>query len=136
MEDTPYSLAVNITKMQYIAIAGSLALMFFILNLIRKKRIKEEYSLLWLFLAIVFLVLSIWREGLDYISQFMGVAYPPAALFLILLMAIFMILIQFSIIISNHADNNKNLTQEHGLLKFELENLKKRLKELESKDEE
>lgn len=130
-ERVPYSLDVNIFKMQYIAIAGSIALLLFILNLIRRKRIKEEYSLLWLFLSLVFLVFSVWREGLDYISKLMGVAYPPAALFLILLMAIFMILIQFSIIISKQAENNKNLTQEHGLLKFEHENLKRRVNELE-----
>lgn len=129
----PYSIDVNIFKMQYIAIFGSVVLLIFILNLIRRKRIKEEYSLLWLLLSIVFLVFSVWREGLDFISRLMGVAYPPAALFLILLMAIFMILIQFSIIISKQAENNKNLTQEHGLLKFDHENLQKRVKNLEDK---
>lgn len=132
----PYALDVNIFKMQYIAIIGSVVLLVFILNLIRRKRIKEEYSLLWLFLSFVFILFSVWREGLDYISKLMGVAYPPAALFLILLMAIFMILIQFSIIISRQAENNKNLTQEHGLLKFEHENLKKRVEELEAKPKE
>lgn len=132
----PYALDVNILKMQYIAIIGSVVLLVFILNLIRRKRIKEEYSLLWLFLSFVFILFSVWREGLDYISKLMGVAYPPAALFLILLMAIFMILIQFSIIISRQAENNKNLTQEHGLLKFEHENLKKRVEELEAKPKE
>jgi len=129
----PYSIDVNIFKMQYIAIIGSVLLLVFILNLIRRKRIKEEYSLLWLLLSVVFLVLSLWREGLDYISKLMGVAYPPAALFLILLMAIFMILIQFSIIISKQAENSKNLTQEHGLLKFEHDNLRDRVKHLEDK---
>ena len=132
----PYALDVNIFKMQYIAIIGSVVLLVFILNLIRRKRIKEEYSLLWLFLSFVFILFSVWREGLDYISRLMGVAYPPAALFLILLMAIFMILIQFSIIISRQTENNKNLTQEHGLLKFEHENLKKRVEELEAKPKE
>ncbi len=129
-------LNVNIFRMQYIAIAGSILLMFFILNLIRRKRIKEEYSLLWLFLSVVFLVFSIWREGLDSISKLMGVAYPPAALFMVLLIAIFMILIQFSIIISSQAEKNKNLTQELGIIKFEIENLKSRIEHIETDIEE
>jgi len=115
---------VNIFKMQIIAIIGSVILFLFILHLIRKKRIKEEYSLLWIFFGIVFIVLSIWRQGLDYIAWVIGVAYPPTAILLILLMAIFMILVQFSIIISKLSDTNKSLCQEIGLLKLEVDNLK------------
>ncbi len=116
---------VNINKMQIIAIIGSILLFFFILYLVRKKRIKEEYSLLWIFFSMIFIVLSFWRQGLDYIAMLIGVAYPPTAILLILLMAIFMILIQFSIIISKLSDTNKTLCQEVGLLKLEIEKLKK-----------
>jgi len=97
--------------------------------LIRSQRLKEEYSLLWIFFSLVFMVFSFWREGLDYVSEFLGVAYPPAALFMILLMAIFLILIEFSIIISKLADKNKSLAQEIGLLKHRLENVEGKKKE-------
>jgi len=115
---------VNTVKVQYIAIAASIILLFFVLFLIRKKSIKEEYSLLWLFFCIVFLVFSIWREGLEYLAQLIGVAYPPAALFFIFLLAILMILIEFSIIISKLSDKIKNLAQEIGILKMEIQKLK------------
>lgn len=115
---------VNIFRMQIIAIAGSVILFLFILNLIRRKRIKEEYSLLWVFFGIVFIVLSLWRQGLDYIAMAIGVAYPPTAILLIFLMAMFMILIQFSIIISRLSDANKTLCQEIGLMKMELAKMK------------
>ena len=77
----PYALDVNIFKMQYIAIIGSVVLLVFILNLIRRKRIKEEYSLLWLFLSFVFILFSSWRvrhalhvfgkdsEGIEHLSS-------------------------------------------------------------------
>lgn len=123
---------VNIERMQILAIIGSILLLIFILYLIRKKRIKEEYSLLWLLFGVIFITLSIWRQGLDYISQIIGVAYPPTAILLILLMAIFMILIQFSIIISKLSDSNKSLCQEIGLLKLELEDLKKSFNKTEN----
>ncbi|MCD4679086.1 MAG: DUF2304 domain-containing protein [Bacteroidales bacterium] len=112
-------------NIQYIAITGSILLLFFVLHLIRKKSLKEEYSLLWLFFCFVFLFFSIWRDGLDYFAQLIGIAYAPAALFFIFLLAILMILIEFSIIISKLSDKSKNLAQEIGILKMEIEKLKK-----------
>jgi hypothetical protein len=47
-----------------------------------------------------------------------------------------MILIQFSIIISSQAEKNKNLTQEHGIMKFEMDNLKSRIQRIETEIEE
>lgn len=104
-----------------------------ILYLIKNKRIKEEYSLLWIFFSIVFVVFSLWREGLDYIANYIGIAYPPAALFLILLMAIFLILIEFSIIISKLSDKNKTLAQEIGLMKLEMKMMKEKIEKRKSK---
>ena len=111
-------------KIQLIAIVASFLLLFFVLYLIRKRSIKEEYSLLWLFFCIVFIVFSIWREGLELFAKFIGIAYAPAALFFIFLLAIFMILIEFSIIISKLSDKIKNLAQDIGILKMEIDKLK------------
>ncbi len=113
----------NINHIQTIAIVVSIFFLLLILYLIKNKRIKEEYSLLWIFFSVIFILFSVWREGLDYIAGFIGIAYPPAALFMVLLMAIFLILIEFSIIISKLADKNKTLVQEIGLLKEEMKRM-------------
>ncbi|HSG67849.1 MAG TPA: DUF2304 domain-containing protein [Bacteroidales bacterium] len=123
----------NISQIQVVAVTVSLLLFLFIMYLIRSQRLKEEYSLLWIFFSVVFIVFSFWRSGLDYISQFLGVAYPPAALFMILLMAIFLILIEFSVIISRLSDKNKALAQEIGLLKFRMKNMERKLKDKKKK---
>ncbi|MBU2649746.1 MAG: DUF2304 domain-containing protein [Bacteroidetes bacterium] len=119
---------IDTSNVQLIAIATSLFFFLLILYLIKKKRIKEEYSLLWIFFAVVFIIFSFWRRGLDYIAEFIGVAYPPAALFIILLMAVFLILIEFSIIISRLSDKNKVLAQEIALLRLEIKKLRKKKK--------
>lgn len=113
----------SVQKTQYIAIFVSLSLFLYIFYLVRKKKIKEEYSLLWLSSSFVFIVFSIWRQGLEYFARLMGIAYPPAALFLILMLAIFLILIEFSINISKLSEKNKILAQEIALLKNEIEKL-------------
>jgi len=121
----PIDSIINTKRIQYIAIIGSLFLLIFILELIRRKKIQEDYSLLWLFFGFIFFIFSLWRNGLDVVSRILGIAYPPAAIFLILLMAVFALLIHYSIIITRLSENNKTLAQAIGILELELRQLKK-----------
>jgi hypothetical protein len=86
---------------------------------------KNEFSLLWLFSGMVFLIFSFWRRGLEVLAIFLGIGYAPAALFLLLIMAIYIILIHYSVILSELAETSKTLVQEVGLLKFEIQNIRK-----------
>ena len=110
--------SVDIDRFQILAVIGSLIFLVLIVYLVRKKKLREDYSLLWLFFGGIFLLLSIWRESLEYISKAIGVAYAPAAIFIILIMSLFMIMIQFSIIISKQANQISMLAQEISLLKL------------------
>lgn len=122
----------NSERLQYIAIGGSIFIVWLILELIRKKKMKEEYALLWLVFGVTFCVLSVWRKGLLYIASLLGVIYAPAALFLISIIAIFAILIHYSIVISKLTEHNKTLVQEVGLLKWEITLLKKDIQHVQS----
>lgn len=124
---------VDINIVQIISVIGSLGFLVFILMQIHSRRFREEYSILWLCISVVFIVFSFWREGLTHFSRLVGVAYPPAALFLILIMSVFLILIQFSVIISRATENNKHLTQEHSMLKLEVKILRTKLDLLEKR---
>jgi len=110
---------INIHIIQYVAITGSIIFIASVLFLISRRKLKEEFSLLWLFFGLVFLFLSVWRKSLDIIASFLGIAYPPAAILLILIIAIISILIHFSIAISGLTERVKTLVQEVGLLKME-----------------
>ena len=116
-------------KVQIVAIIASVLIIVLIIELIRRKKIREEYSLLWLFTGIIVLVFSLWREGLHIISDLIGIAYPPTTLVLILVGGIFSVLVHFSMVISKLTEKNKSLVQELGLLRYEFEKLKKTLSE-------
>jgi hypothetical protein len=120
-------------RIQILAIIGSISLLIFIIILIRQHRLKEEYSLLWLFFTVFFIIFSVWRNGLEWISDFMGIAYPPAALFLILIMALFVIMIEFSLIISKQSERIKSIGQNIGLMQQEISELREKL-DLNEKD--
>jgi hypothetical protein len=120
-------------RIQILAIIGSISLLIFIIILIRQHRLKEEYSLLWLFFTVFFIIFSVWRNGLEWISDLMGIAYPPAALFLILIIALFVIMIEFSLIISKQSERIKSIGQNIGLMQQEINELREKL-DLNEKD--
>ncbi len=99
------------------AIAATL-LILIVLELIRGRRLKERYALLWLGTGVALLVLSLWREGLNTIADWLGVeSYPPAILFAAAVLFVIVVLLHYSTVLSKLTDDNVRLAQEVGLLR-------------------
>jgi hypothetical protein len=107
---------VQTVRIQYIAIAGCLLLIAGVLEAIRRGRLREEYAFIWLGSAIVALLMSIWRGAFDALARFLGIAYGPALLILVILVFGFVFLVHFSIVVSKLKDENKRLAQEMAIL--------------------
>ncbi|KAB2878103.1 DUF2304 domain-containing protein [bacterium] len=115
---------IEIWRIQVVAIGFSLAVMLFVFELIRRKKLREKYSLVWFGAGIVMIVFSVWRGLLDEVAHFLGVGYAPALLFLVALFFGMVLMIHFSVVISDLAEKNKTLAQDMALLKAELKKLK------------
>jgi len=113
-----------------ISIAASIAsvlLILVVLELIRGRRLKERYALLWLATGVVLLVLSAWRGGLNTIAGWLGVGtYPPAILFAAAVLFIILVLLHYSTVLSRLTDENVVLAQRIGLLDERLRRLESR----------
>ncbi|MBN8617327.1 MAG: DUF2304 domain-containing protein [Anaerolineae bacterium] len=107
-------------------IAGIGALLF-VLELVRRRKLKEEYSLLWLATAVVLIILSVSRPLLDTLASLVGIFYPPSALFLVAMIFVLFILLHFSTVITRLTQENKENAQQLALLKWQLEQIKKDL---------
>jgi len=107
-----------------VSIAGAIAsflLVLAVLELIRSRRLRERYALLWLVTGIVLTVLSAWRDGLNTIAGWFGIrSYPPAVLFAVGLLFILAVLLHYSTVISRLSDQNVVLAQRLALLEEEL----------------
>jgi hypothetical protein len=107
-----------------VSIAGSIAsfaLVLVVLELIRSRRLRERYALLWLATGIVLTALSAWRSGLNTIAGWFGVrSYPPAVLFAVGILFILAVLLHYSTVISRLSDQNVVLAQRLALLESEL----------------
>jgi len=113
-----------LSTIQWVSLGASSIFLAVILYSVRKKRLKEAYSLLWIFTGVLLLVVSVWTNCLQLISRLIGIAYPPATLFLILLGGILLILFQYSLLLSKNQERIMRLTQEIALLRQELEELR------------
>jgi hypothetical protein len=107
-----------------VSIAGAIAsfvLVLVVLELIRSRRLRERYALLWLVTGVVLTVLSAWRDGLNTIAGWLGIrSYPPAVLFAVGILFILAVLLHYSTVISRLSDQNVVLAQRLALLEQEL----------------
>jgi hypothetical protein len=106
-------------RVTILAIGASAALLLYILEMVRRRKLREEYSILWLFGSVVILILSVKKDWLEWASQAAGIFYPPSFLFLVGILFVVLILIHFSITISKLYQMNKKMAQELALLKQE-----------------
>ena len=108
-------------RVSIVAAVASVLLLLFVFELIRSRRLRERYALLWLLTGVVVLALSLWRGGLNTIAGWVGVqTYPPAALFAIAALFILGVLLHYSTVISKLSDQNVILAQRVALLEAEL----------------
>jgi len=103
-----------------VSIAASVAsvlLLLVVLELIRGRRLKERYALLWIATGVVLLMLSAWRDGLNTIAGWLGVGtYPPAILFAAATLFVIVVLLHYSTVLSKLTDENVLLAQRLALL--------------------
>ena len=84
---------------------------------VRRWRLKEEYSLLWLVLAVTMVVPASAPGLVEWFADRLDVLYAPALLFFFALAFVAVMLFHYSLEISRLSDQNRELAQELGLLR-------------------
>ena len=103
-------------RIQIVAILAAFALAILILELVRRRRLNERYALLWLFSALIILILAVWEGLLARIASLLGIAYPPNALFLIAVGFILLLLLSMSTSLSRLQGQTRVLAQRLAIL--------------------
>jgi hypothetical protein len=104
------------TNLRIIAIAGSLALLVFVVELVRRRRLKEEYSVLWVATALTLLLLASWGGLLHDLAQLVGADSQASTLYFFSIIFIAFLLLHFSVRVSNLERRVVVLLQEVALL--------------------
>lgn len=95
-------------------------LFFFIIEAIRRRKLQERYSLLWLLVVASMVTVAVYGKSLTLVSRLVGIYYPPAALFLLALIFVVVLLLHFSLVISRLSEQSRILAQKLALLENQL----------------
>lgn len=112
-------------RVKIVALMISIGMMLLIIELVRRRKLREEYSWLWLLTGSVIIVLMMWFGLLKWTTHLIGAVKPSSTIFFFAFLFLFIISLHFSVVISKLTDQVKELAQRNALLETELQELKK-----------
>jgi hypothetical protein len=108
------------SRTHFIVLTSAIALLVFVLELVRRRRLKEEYSWLWLFAAVTYLLIALWPGFYTRVAEFIGAANATLAFTFLGLFFLATISIQYAVQLSRLTIQNKDLAQQLAILDGEL----------------
>ncbi len=112
-------------RIQLVALAVSGVLLLAVLELVRRRKLTEEYSFLWIVTSLALLGLALRRQIIDETAGLIGVFYPPILLLLVLILMVFVALLCFSVVVSKQRQQIDRLIEETAVLAAELRELRR-----------
>jgi hypothetical protein len=103
------------SQTRIIAAALAILFMFLILELIRRDRLQERYSVIWFAAGLAMLAGAAFPGLLRFIADLMGVRDTNVALFSIVLLLLLGLALNFSVIMSRQAAQITRLAQERAI---------------------
>lgn len=100
---------------------ASILIMLLVLELVRRRKLREEYSWLWLLTGVIIILLVAWYDLLVFISRTIGAVMPTTTLFIFGLLFLMIISLHYSVQISKLSKQVKVLAQELTLLKGQVQ---------------
>jgi Mg2+/citrate symporter len=98
------------------AVVLSLVTFVVIVELVRRRKLREEYSFLWIATSLGMLVLSSWYGLVEWITRLSGAVLPTTTLFIFALAFLLLISVHFSTVLSRLTQQVRRLTQEVAIL--------------------
>jgi len=107
----------NPSRSQIVAAITALLLAVYVLNMVRKKRLSEEYSVLWMVATVGATVLAFWTGMLHEITHLFGAVYDTSTIFFFGFVFVFISLLQQSMKLTRLEHENRALARALALEK-------------------
>lgn len=118
-------------RLQIILIVGILFYFFIVIRLLKQRKLSLKYTLLWLLVGFLLLVMAIFPKLLVYLKTLFGFYDSMNALLIMSIAFSFMISMALTSIVSKQTEKIKNLIQDNALLEKRIREMEDNLKILE-----
>lgn len=119
--------------LQIILIIGTCMFFVYIINMVRLRKLELKYTLLWLFTSVSFIIMAIFPGIIVWIADLLHIKEPVNALFLITLFFLILIIFSLTVAIAVKSRSITTLTQEIGIIKLQITEIRKTLLEEDKK---
>ncbi len=109
----------------------AIAIPILVVEMVRRRKLREEYAWIWLLAAAVIFVFLIRYDWLVYLSSALGVVVVTSTVFLLATLFFLIIGLEYASHLSKLNDQIKNLTQTIALLEERQVRMEIKYKELE-----
>jgi hypothetical protein len=103
-----------------VILISGLTLFVLVFELVRKRKFREELSVIWLFFALIITSGSFIDLIIDPLAKAFHIGYPPAFAFLLISIVFVVALLYFSLVTSDLKSKVKELTQQVSLMEYEI----------------
>jgi hypothetical protein len=110
-----------LSRTQVITAFGAVGLALYVLDLVRRRKLSEEYSLLWVMCTVTVAVLGFSTPLLMWVSDVLGMTGAASTVFAAGLAFVMAMLLYMSVKMSRLGEENHVLTRELALLRYEIE---------------
>jgi hypothetical protein len=111
-------------RVQLETLVASLILLLTVFELIRRRKLTEEYSFLWILLGATLLVVSIRADILAAAARLAGLANPAAVPLVVAVAAMLIVCLCLSVIVSRQRKQIERLIEETAILSAELREIR------------
>jgi hypothetical protein len=106
---------------QIVALIGAIATVISMVEMLRRRQLREKYAVLWLTLGAGLVVLAVFPGLLVAIGRHLGFTAPSNLLFLVAGLVLLLISIHLSWEVSRLEDETRILAEEIALLRLQVE---------------
>jgi hypothetical protein len=106
-----------------LGIVSALIALLTVVELLRRRRLRERHAVWWFVAAILALILGVFPKTLTTLADLLGVEVPANLVFFVSIVILFLVNLQHSAELTGLEDKTRVLAEESALQKVRLERL-------------
>jgi hypothetical protein len=109
------------TRSQAVAAVLAVAVVVVVIELVRRRRLSEEFSLLWIVASLGAAALALWTNLLRALTRALGALYETSTIFFFGLLFVMVVLIFYAVKLTRLGQEARRLAQDLALLRRRME---------------
>ncbi|MDT8910811.1 DUF2304 domain-containing protein [Amycolatopsis sp. PS_44_ISF1] len=112
---------------QILSIVVACLVLFVVLEMMRRRKLREKYSGVWLLVAVGVVVLAVIPQAAEFLARITGVRTPSNFVFLLAGLVLALVALHLSTEVGHLEEEVRTSVEEIALLRCELEDAKREL---------